>query len=174
VHNTYFVLPVLFAMLSNHYGWAYGHAQNWLVLVLIMLAGALIRQFFVARHKTAVAGQRAPWGWAVAGVAILMGVAVWLAPAPRAASAQGAKSEAPVTMAQVQGIVEQRCVLCHNAQLANKGVMLHSAELIQSHAQQIYQQAVVLKAMPMNNATGIKDEERAVLKRWFETVAVNP
>jgi len=74
----------------------------------------------------------------------------------------------------VQGIVEQRCVLCHNAQLANKGVMLHSAELIQSHAQQIYQQAVVLKAMPMNNATGIKDEERAVLKRWFEAVAVNP
>jgi uncharacterized membrane protein len=174
VHNTYFVLPVLFAMLSNHYGWAYGHAQNWLVLVLIMLAGALIRQFFVARHKTNVAGQRSPWGWAVAGVTILVGVAVWRAPAPSATSALAGKVDAPIALVQVQSIIEQRCVLCHNAQSPNKGVMLHSADLIQAHAQQIYQQAVVLKAMPMNNATGIKDEERAVLKRWFEAQMPNP
>ena len=51
VHNTYFTLPVLAAMLSNHYGLLYGHRWNWLVLVLVMLGGALIRHFFVARHK---------------------------------------------------------------------------------------------------------------------------
>jgi uncharacterized membrane protein len=165
VHNTYFTLPVLFAMLSNHYGWAWGHPHNWLVLVLIMLAGALIRQFFVARHQTAKAGAPAPWRWAVAGVAVLLGVAIWLAPPP-APSASAAP--AVPTLAGVQALVNQRCVLCHNAQVANKGVMLHTPELIQSHAQQIYQQAVVLKAMPMNNATGITDAERAVLKRWYE------
>jgi uncharacterized membrane protein len=174
VHNTYFTLPVLFAMLSNHYGWAYSHAHNWLVLVLIMMAGALIRQFFVARHKTEVAGQGAPWRWAVAGVAVLIGVAVWLAPAPAPVVPPAAKAEAPVTLAQVQAIVEQRCVVCHNAQLANKGVMLYTPELIQSHAQQIYQQAVVLKVMPMNNATGITDGERAQLKRWYEAQAGTP
>jgi len=27
---------------------------------------------------------------------------------------------------------------------------------------------VVTKAMPMNNATGITDEERALIARWFE------
>jgi uncharacterized membrane protein len=172
VHNTYFVLPVLFAMLSNHYGWAYGHSQNWLVLVLIMLAGALIRQFFVARHKTQVAGKPSPWGWAAAGVAILLGVAVWLAPSGGGASAQW--QDMPVDMPAVQAVVNARCVLCHNAQLANKGVMLHSAELIQSHAQQIYQQAVVLKAMPMNNATGITMEERRLLQHWFESLATSP
>ena len=80
VHNTYFGLPVLIGMLSNHYGWAYSHPQNWLVLVLLMLAGALIRHFFVARHKTEVAGTTAPWGWAVAGVAVFLGVVIWLAP----------------------------------------------------------------------------------------------
>jgi uncharacterized membrane protein len=165
VHNTYFTLPVLFAMLSNHYGWAWGHPHNWLVLVLIMLAGALIRQFFVARHQTAKAGAPAPWRWAVAGVAVLLGVAIWLAPPP-APSASAAP--AVPTLAGVQALVNQRCVLCHNAQVANKGVMLHTPELIQSHAQQIYQQAVVLKAMPMNNATGITDAERSVLKRWYE------
>jgi len=88
VHNTYFTLPVLFAMLSNHYGWAYSHPHNWLVLVLIMLAGALIRQFFVARHKTEVAGKPAPWGWAVAGVAVLLAVAVYRLPHREAETAK--------------------------------------------------------------------------------------
>lgn len=173
VHNTYFVLPVLFAMLSNHYGWAYGHAHNWLVLVLIMVSGALIRQFFVARHKTEVAGQSAPWAWAVAGVAVLLGVAIWLAPTLPATTSASQVDAAP-GLAQVEGVINQRCVLCHNAQLANKGVMLHTPDMVKAHAQQIYQQAVVLKAMPMNNATGITDDERTLLKRWFEAGATRP
>jgi uncharacterized membrane protein len=52
VHNTYFTLPVLISMLSNHYGWLYQAKNNWLVLVLMMLAGALIRHSFVARQPT--------------------------------------------------------------------------------------------------------------------------
>ena len=38
VHNTYFTLPVLFAMLSNHYSFTWNHPQNWLVLILMMFA----------------------------------------------------------------------------------------------------------------------------------------
>ena len=173
VHNTYFTLPVLFAMLSNHYGWAYSHPHNWLVLVLIMLAGALIRQFFVARHKTEMAGTRAPWGWAIASVAILLGVAVWLAPSPTASSASAPAStvETPAQrLAQAQTVVQQRCVMCHNAQLASKGVRLDSPEALTQHAQAVYQQAVVLKAMPLNNATQITDAERATLARWFTSL----
>ncbi|MDO9235091.1 MAG: urate hydroxylase PuuD [Aquabacterium sp.] len=169
VHNTYFVLPVLFAMLSNHYGWAYGHGHNWLVLTLIMLSGALIRHFFVARHKTKLAGERSPWGWAAAGGAILLGVAVWLAPTGAVdGSASSPDARVAPTMAQVSAIVNQRCVVCHNPQLANKGVVLTSPEMIQTHAQQIYQQVVVLKAMPMNNATGITEDERVMIRRWFD------
>lgn len=177
VHNTYFVLPVLVAMLSNHHGWLTGHAHNWLVLVLMMLAGALIRQFFVARHKTATAGQPAPWGWAVAGVAVLLGVVLWLAPAPPAgASGEAAASaDTPAQLeARAQAIVQQRCVLCHNAQLANKGVRLDAPEAVRAHAQAIYQQAVVLQAMPMNNATQITADERAALGRWFQAGVVAP
>jgi uncharacterized membrane protein len=59
-------------------------------------------------------------------------------------------------------------VVCHNAQVSNKGVMLHTPELVSLHADQIYQQAVLLKAMPMNNATQITDEERSVLARWHQ------
>ena len=168
VHNTYFVMPVLFAMLSNHYPFATGAQHNWLALVLIMLAGALIRHFFVAKHKTEVAGKPAPWAWAISSVAILLGVAIWLAPAAPKAGAEPASVMSPDALKQqVQAIVSQRCVMCHNAQLANKGVALHQPELIDQHAQRIYQQVAVLKAMPLNNATQITDAERAVVAQWY-------
>ncbi|WP_164963178.1 urate hydroxylase PuuD [Rubrivivax sp. JA1026] len=165
VHNTYFTLPVLIAMLSNHYGWLTQGTHNWAVLVVLMAAGAAIRQFFVARHKAKLKGVQPPWGYAAAGVALIAALIVWLAPAPRAPQAASA---APVTLAQVQAVVEQRCVVCHNAQLQQKNVALHTPELVRQHAQAIYQQAVVLKAMPLNNATGISDDERVLLARWYE------
>ena len=40
--------------------------------------------------------------------------------------------------------------------------------MIRQHAQAIYQQAVLLKQMPLNNATQITDDERALIKRWVE------
>jgi len=168
VHNTYFGLPVLVAMLSNHHAFLYGAAHNAAVLVLLMAAGALIRHSFVARQRALVQGRRVPWEYAAIGVLLLIGTAVSLRPAPRPASAA---STAPVTLAQVQTVVEQRCVMCHNAVVQNKGVALHTATLIQQHALAIYQQAVVLKQMPMNNATQITDDERALLRRWFEAGA---
>ena len=170
VHNTYFTLPVLIAMLSNHYGWLYSAKGNWLVLVALMLAGALIRHSFVARHKAGVQGKRAPWEYAALGVAMLVGLIVWMAPAPPSAAAIAA-ADKPVSFAEVKVVIDQRCVLCHNAQVQNKGIALDTPELIKQHAQAVYQQAVVLKIMPMNNATQITDDERAVLKRWFDAGA---
>ncbi|MFM2346108.1 MAG: hypothetical protein RL654_861 [Pseudomonadota bacterium] len=170
VHNTYFTLPVLIAMISNHYGWLYQSKHNWLVLVLLMLAGALIRHSFVARHKAHVLGRRTPWEHAVAGTLVLLGLAIWLAPPPPSAAAQAAAAK-PVAFAEVKAVIDQRCVMCHNAQLQNKNVALHTPELIQQHALAIHQQAVVLKLMPMNNATQITEAERALLGRWFEAGA---
>jgi uncharacterized membrane protein len=167
VHNTYFTLPVLVAMLSNHYGWLYSGPHNWLVLVLLMLAGALIRHSFVARHKALVLGKRVPWHYAGAGLVVLLGLVAWLAPTPRAVPSPGAAA-APATFAAVQAVVQQRCVACHNAQLANKNVALHTPALIKQHALAVYQQTVVLKQMPMNNATQITDAERALVGAWFE------
>ena len=171
VHNTYFTLPVLVAMLSNHYGWLTQGRHNWAVLVLLMLAGALIRHSFVVRHKALVAGRRVPWEYAAVGTTMLLGLAVWLAPAPTSPLAAGAP---PVTLAQVSTVVQQRCVLCHNAQVQQKNVALHTPELVRQHAQAIYQQAVLLKLMPMNNATQMSDAERALIKRWFEAGAPAP
>jgi len=168
VHNTYFTLPVLAAMLSNHYAFLHGASGNWLVLVIVMAAGALIRHSFVARHRALVLGRRVPWEYAAFGCVLLVALGVWQAPAPVAPVA--ATAAAP-TFAQVQGIVKGRCSLCHNAQLANKGIRLDAPDMILAHAPQMYQQAVVLKAMPLNNATQITEAERNVLKRWYEAGA---
>lgn len=167
VHNTYFTLPVLIAMLSNHYGWLYQARHNWLVLVLLMLAGALIRHSFVARHRAHVQGRRAPWEAAGAGLLVLAGLVFWLAPAPPA-PALAAEAKRPASLAELKAVIDQRCVLCHNAEVQNKGVALHTDELIVRHGQAIYQQAVLLRQMPLNNATGITEAERLVIRRWFD------
>ena len=105
----------------------------------------------------------------MAGVAILVGLMVAKAPVWNAAKV-GLRSEGPVTSEQVQEVVSRRCVMCHNAQVQQKNVALHTPELIGQHAQAIYQQVVMLKAMPLNNATQITDDERVLIKRWFETL----
>ena len=168
VHNTYFTLPVLIAMLSNHYGWLYQGPHNWAVLVLLMLAGALIRHSFVVRHKALLQGKRVAWEYAAGGTVLLVALAAWLAPKPLPKAAAGAPAP---TMAEVKAVMEQRCTLCHNAQVQQKNVALHTPELIKQHAQNVYQQVVVLKLMPMNNATQITDAERALIQRWFEAGA---
>ncbi len=167
VHNTYFTLPVLVAMLSNHYGFLFGARRNWLVLALLMGAGALIRHSFVARHKALVQGRRVPWEYAAGGCVVLVVVGAALAPA----SQPQAAAPATASFAQVQQVIRQRCVLCHSEQVVNKNVQLHTPALIERQAQQIYQQAVVQKTMPLNNATQMTDAERAVLARWFEAGA---
>jgi uncharacterized membrane protein len=167
LHNTYFTLPVLVSMLSNHYGWLYQARHNWLVLVALMLAAALVRHSFVARHKALLQRQPVPWGYAAAGIALAVGVCVALVPAPSTATANAP----PATLAAVKSIVDQRCVLCHNAQVQQKNVALHTEALIRQHARAIYQQVVVLKLMPLANSTHITDDERAAIKRWVETGA---
>ena len=182
VHNTYFTLPVLFAMLSGHYSFTYSHPQNWLVLILMMFAGAAIRQFFVMRHGYKLGRNGNPIGYAVAGVVAIIAVIVWLKPAPQPAVASGATNsvatEAYKTPAggqngykSVQNTLERHCTQCHGAPVQMKNVRLDSAAGVKQHAQNIYQQVVVTKVMPMNNATGMTDAERQTIKQWFEAGA---
>ena len=174
VHNTYFTLPVLFAMLSNHYSFTWSHPQNWLVLILMMLAGAAIRQFFVLRHGYKLGRNRHPAAYAAVGVAVIVGVIVWMKPAtPDSIAGQASNTGALASYdyQTVQKVFENRCYACHGANLQMKNVRLDSPAAVQQHAQSIYQQVVVTKIMPMNNATGITEAERLQVKNWFEAGA---
>jgi uncharacterized membrane protein len=168
VHNTYFTLPVIFAMLSNHYSFLYTYENNWVILVMMMLAGALIRQFFVQRHGYHLGRAKNPLPFAIAGVVLLLSVIVWMRPAPTAATQV---STAPVSFAEVNAVFAQRCHACHGEQVQMKNVRFDTAEGVKQHALGIYQQAVVTRQMPMNNATGITEAERLVIKRWYEAGA---
>jgi uncharacterized membrane protein len=169
VHNTYFTLPVLFAMLSGHYSFTYNHPYNWLVLIAMMFAGAAIRQFFVMRHGFKLGRNAHPWPYALVGVLVIVAMIVWLKPADVALTK--ATASAPPDYAQVQVVLAQRCYLCHGEQVQMKNVRLDSADNVKLHAQSIYQQVVVSQAMPMNNSTAITVDERLLIKRWFEAGA---
>lgn len=176
VHNTYFTLPVLFVMISNHFAGTYAHSYNWLVLVALSLGGALVRVWFVARHF----GKASP-APLVAGVAMLLVVIVAMAPPLDGTSAMSgstnkANAGPAASFVQVQGIVIARCTGCHATTptypgfaVAPKGVILETPEQMAAQAAQIHQQAVVTQAMPIGNLTGITAEERAILAGWFES-----
>ena len=163
VHNTYFTLPVLFSMISNHYGFLWSHPHNWVVLVLMMFAGAAIRQFFVLRHGWKLGRNRHPLPYALAGVAVIAGVLAWLVPAARPA---GAVAQ-PASAERIQQVMAQRCVQCHGAQLQMKNVRLDSPAALRQHAQQVHDQVVIARTMPLNNSTGMTEEERELVARWF-------
>lgn len=163
VHNTYFTLPVLFTMLSNHYSWVFSHEHNWVVLVAIMFAGAAIRQFFVMRHGHKLGRNAHPWPYAAVGVGVLLALIVWMRPVPP----EPVFVPENVSLAQVQLVMEQRCVMCHGADLASKNVRLDTPLATRQFARAVYQQTVLTRQMPINNATGMTEEERALVAQWF-------
>ena len=166
VHNTYFTLPVLFVMTSNHYALTYAHKYNWAVLIAISLAGALIRFYFVARHK----GRASPVPLIIA-VLVLLATAIVIVPRPAASTG------AQVTIADVRSVIQERCSTCHSASpthvafpAAPAGVMLDSDEQIIAEATRIYQQTFVFRVMPIGNLTKITEDERNLIKAWYQTM----
>ncbi len=163
VHNNYFTLPVLFAMLSNHFAFTYTHAHSWLVLVCLMVIGAWIRHFFNLRH----AGRNV-WAIPVTAALALVGIAIWLR--PPATSSAGPR----VPFARVQSIVAERCAGCHSMHPTQpgfstppKGIAFDTPQQIAAQASAIEQQAVVLKSMPLGNLTHMTQAERDALGTWI-------
>jgi uncharacterized membrane protein/plastocyanin len=72
-HNTYFTLPVIFIMLSNHFPNTYGHEYNWLILIIISAGGAAIREYFVKR----IPNPRRSIEAALIGIGLIAGVVVF-------------------------------------------------------------------------------------------------
>ena len=166
VHNTYFTLPVVFTMIANHYATVFGHRWSWLVLILLTIAGALVRVWFVMRHK----GRAPAWVW-ILGVLLFVAAAGLIAPAKP-------KTGPAVPFSEVKQVIDTRCLSCHadkpsfpGLPEAPKGVKLDTPERVRVQALQIHQQTVLSKAMPPGNLTGMTEEERALLDRWYRSGA---
>lgn len=163
VHNTYFTLPVLFVMMSNHYAFTYGHRYNWALLIALSLAGALIRVWFVDRHQ----GRQSPLTLIAA--AALLALVIWAGMPETLKTSAGPAPD----FARVREVLTQRCSGCHAARPTQagiaappKGIVFESEAQIRSQAALIAQQSVITRVMPPGNLTQMTDEERALIARW--------
>lgn len=165
LHNNYLTLPVLFAMISNHYPVTYGHPYGWVILAVVMVIGGLVRHFFNLKNQ----GRGIRYEFLVVAFLLTVGLVFFTHWDPR----RVVLSEG-VTFAQAQAVIAARCTACHAARPtfdgiteAPKGVMLESPAQIRRFASLISQQAVRTEAMPPGNVTEMTMEERQVLGAWI-------
>ena len=169
IHNNYMTFPLIFTMLSNHFSIVYGNKHAAILLGVLFLGGALVRHWLNIRFTFKA------WipALAVTVVACLGTVgAVVAQPTPVKAAAPGAP---PVTFSAVKFVLHERCTPCHSDQPAlvsnppaPAGVRFDTPEQIAMWKERIRARAVVTRSMPLNNRTGMTDEERDTLANWLE------
>jgi len=164
-HNNYLTLPVLVMMVSPHYPFLSAHPQSWMVVALIIIAGALIRHYI---NRVDAADDWNAFGWA-APVAVFALICAIYVTAPRAPAATG-----EVADADVLALTAKHCTMCHAKKPTHeafseppKNVTLESIGDIKKYAPLILSQAVQNKAMPLGNQTAMTDDERAKLGAWI-------
>jgi uncharacterized membrane protein len=165
VHNTYFIFPVLFIMLSNHYPTVYNHHWNWLLLIALGVSGALTRHAMVTKNPV----ER----WTLLPAAMGLGALVYMTAAvPSVASLE---NQPRLEFSAVHAIIRTRCLQCHGTHPTDdiwhtppNGVVLESELQFRERADKVQLHVVVAKSMPLGNKTGMTDEERAVVARWLK------
>jgi uncharacterized membrane protein len=174
IHNNYFTFPVIVLMLISHFPGVYGSQLNWLVLIVLIAAGALVRHILNIRY-TFSAWRPALAATLVVSVLVLIGILR----AGMAVEAAASDSDEPVTFAQVHRIIDRRCAACHSEAPSDlsfgpapAGVMFDTPEQIAAHVARIRERAVITRTMPPGNKTNITDAERALLGHWIDQGAV--
>ena len=167
-HNNYLTLPVIFMMISNHYPMTFGHHLNLLIVAIVLALGVVVRNWF-NRYEGGERGARVRWQWPAAiGIAVFL---ILLGNVRPTATPVGAR----VVTADAFAIAQTHCAACHapvptheSFDEAPAGVLLHTPEMLRTHAAKIAVQ-VQSKAMPLANESGMTEEERARLLAWLET-----
>jgi uncharacterized membrane protein len=171
IHNNYFTFPVIALMVSNHFSGIYGHRLNWLLLLVIIVAGVAVRHVLNVRWKYPQWKPALAATIAVSVVALYVIMSVGSVPV---SAADSSASSAPVTFEDARHVIDRRCAACHSEHpsdltfggVAPVGVLFDTPEQIIARAARIRERAVVTKTMPPGNKTHITEAERAVLGRW--------
>ncbi|MBF2053253.1 MAG: hypothetical protein IGS03_07275 [Candidatus Sericytochromatia bacterium] len=88
---------------------------------------------------------------------------------PAQPSSEPADPGLKVAFADVEGIVQQRCISCHSANpFPQGGISFDNPADIQARASRIRLRVVQQRNMPPGNSTGMTDAERELLGRWIE------
>jgi uncharacterized membrane protein len=165
--------PLLFTMVSNHFPGIYGSRLGWLLLAILFAGGALVRHWLNVRFSFRA------WVPAVAATILVsfgaVGIVTIRSSIPDSSGASpGAPSAPPVTLASVQFVLHERCAPCHSDHPtiasnppAPAAVRFDTPEEIFLWRERIKARAVVTRTMPLNNRTGMTDEERETLAGWL-------
>jgi len=171
VHNSYMTFPLLFIMLSNHFPATYASPVNWLVLLLLCVAGASVRHAMIGRGSSS--------RWALVPAAAALAAAMFFS-TPRGAAARepAAAADSVPPFHAVRAVIAQRCQPCHSQYQSDRtlgpapgGVTFDTPESIARLADRIRVRAVETRTMPLANKTGMTEEERALLARWISSGA---
>jgi uncharacterized membrane protein len=162
-------------MISNHYPMTYQHQNAWLVLMALGIVSAWIRHYFNIKHigisrqsilKTAEMGIIIIAGWVSMPVTVKEDIST-IEKAP--AIALNAQQE------EVFDVMQTHCANCHSAKptdeifvIAPLGLMFDTWSQIVQRAPLIHRRAVVTKDMPMMNKTGMTEDERQIIGKWFK------
>ena len=188
IHNNYLTFPVIVLMLSSHFPGVYGHPLNWLLLFVLVAAGAAVRHILNVRFTYR------RWVPALATTVTAALLALYLITTGRPAGADSAAAGdgrrlagaagdgAPLpehaSFADVRPILDRRCTACHSATPAitdfgpaPAGVSFDTPERIQALASRIHVRAVETRTMPPANRTHITERERALLGAWIDAGA---
>ena len=170
LHNNYLTLPVVLMMLSNHYPMLYARDDNWLYVAGVLVLGGLVRHYINSKD-TGITGWWLDWLLPVAAVLAV----VLIVSTMDFASPELPANAPPVTLAEVEYIFQQRCQACHSAHPTDpgykappKGIAFDTPDEIRRYAPVIERMAVLTRAMPLGNKTGMTEQERAILGRWLE------
>lgn len=177
-HNNYLTLPVIFLMISGHYPLTFMSQHAWVIVGLVLIAGAIVRYFYNQRHA---GNGNKWWAWAVAAIALVIAALISMVSNPVGRARLGLSPIDPPALvasaqvpADVNEVITSRCSMCHAAEpvwdglaSAPKGILLDSPAQIARNAPLIMEQAVITHAMPPNNITEITKEERHVLAMWL-------
>src|SRR4051794_37846526 len=166
-HNNYLTLPVLVMMMSPHYPFLSAHPQSWLVVALIIVAGASIRHFM---NRVDAGDRLASFDWTLPMAAFALICAIWMT-APRAPAAGGGVA---VSDTDVLALSAKHCTMCHARKPTHesfkeppKNVALETIADLRKHAALILTQTVQNRAMPLGNQTAMTDEERTRIGAWI-------
>ncbi len=179
IHNNYMTFPVIFTMISNHFGGLYGHPLNWLILLVLVFASAAIRHFMNIRFTWK------PWlaaCGATTAAAVIALIAIYALGGRASAAARLAPDPVadaqPVTFDHVWSIVQNRCLSCHSEHptdpvfaAATGGVHFDHPSQLKAYADRVKIRTVIQQTMPLANKTGITPQERRLLGRWVDAGA---
>ncbi len=168
LHNTWLVLPVILLMVSSHYPMLIGVEQLWLLVGLILIAGACLRHALIS-HEIGKSFKDYVWSVLAFFGAITFAFILTMPDIKF-------KEHVSVDASEVMLVINKHCSSCHSKTPRHEdfeeppaSIALDSIEEVHDHVHKILQVAVYSTYMPLEDSYHMQDSERDLLGSYLST-----